>query len=118
MLLREAQRWVATRRTEAGSGQHWFSSPPPAPMCDEAREDAMALLRCPNLLDKFVEDTERLGHVGDDKAKKLVFCVVVSRRRPEPLSAIILSQSGTGKSTLAFLMHRVTPPEDLVALSR
>jgi hypothetical protein len=42
----------------------------------------------------------------------------VSRKLEDPLSAIVMSQSGAGKSGLTEVIERLTPPEDVVLLTR
>jgi hypothetical protein len=44
--------------------------------------------------------------------------VAVSRKLEDPLSAIVFSQSGAGKSGLTEVIERLTPPEDVVLLTR
>jgi hypothetical protein len=44
--------------------------------------------------------------------------VAISRKLPDPLSAVILSQSGAGKSGLTEVIERLCPPEDVVLLTR
>jgi hypothetical protein len=56
--------------------------------------------------------------VGEDVNKRLLYLVAVSRKLPDPLSAIVLSQSGAGKSGLTEVIERLCPPEDVVLLTR
>jgi energy-coupling factor transporter ATP-binding protein EcfA2 len=42
----------------------------------------------------------------------------ISRKLERPLSCIVLSQSGAGKSSLTELVEALTPPEDVVLFSR
>jgi len=87
-------------------------------MTDAERTEALALLRSPEMLDRIARDMQALGYVGEDTNKKLGFLIAVSRKLPEPLSAIIISQSGAGKSGLASVLERLAPPEDVVFWSR
>lgn len=87
-------------------------------MTDAERAEAVALLRSAELMDRVATDIEALGYVGEDTNKKLGYLIAVSRKLPEPLSAIILSQSGAGKSGLASVLERLVPPEDVVFWSR
>jgi energy-coupling factor transporter ATP-binding protein EcfA2 len=61
---------------------------------------------------------EALGYVGEDTNKRLAYLVSVSRKLDEPLSMVILSQSGSGKSALAEVTETLTPPENVYMLSR
>lgn len=90
---------------------------PPA-MSEEERAEAMAFLKREDLLDQVAEDIDALGYVGEDTNKRLLYLVAVSRKLPDPLSAIVMSQSGAGKSGLTEVVERLTPPEDVVLLTR
>ena len=61
---------------------------------------------------------EDLGYVGEEKGKLLGYFVGLSRKLENPLSAIIRSQSGAGKSGLASLVASLVPPEDVIHYSR
>jgi len=93
------------------------SSAPPA-MTDSERAEALAFLKRPDLLDRVVQDTDALGFVGEETNKRLLYLVAISRKLEDPLSAIVLSQSGAGKSGLTEVIERLTPPEDMVLLTR
>ena len=58
------------------------------------------------------------GYVGEETNKRLLYLVAVSRKLEDPLSAIVLSQSGAGKSGLTEVIERLCPPEDVVLLTR
>jgi len=90
-----------------------------APVITEAeRADALTLLKRRDLLDQVAKDIEALGYVGEDTNKRLLYLVAVSRKLPDPLSAIVLSQSGAGKSGITEVIEKLTPPEDVVLLTR
>ncbi len=95
----------------------------PAPSAAEAlsageREDALVFLKRADLLDQVARDVDSLGYVGEETNKRLLYLVAVSRKLEDPLSAIVLSQSGAGKSGLTEVIERLTPPEDVVLLTR
>jgi DNA primase len=91
----------------------------PAPsLTDAERAEALALLRRADLLDQVARDIDALGYVGEDTNKRLLYLVAVSRKLSDPLSAIVLSQSGAGKSGLTEVIEKLTPPEDVVLLTR
>jgi hypothetical protein len=90
----------------------------PAAMTDAERTEAMALLRCPDLLDQVARDIDSLGYVGEETNKRLLYLVAISRKLDDPLSAIVLSQSGAGKSGLTEVIEKLCPPEDVVLLTR
>jgi DNA primase len=91
----------------------------PAPtMSESERAEALALLKRKDLLDQVARDVDALGYVGEETNKRLLYLVAVSRKLDDPLSAIVLSQSGAGKSGLTEVIERLTPPEDVVLLTR
>ena len=56
-------------------------------MSDAERQEALALLRSPELMDRIARDLDTLGYVGEESNKKLGYLIAVSRKLPEPLSA-------------------------------
>jgi DNA primase/DNA-binding transcriptional ArsR family regulator len=90
---------------------------PPA-MSEAERSEALAFLRREDLLDQVAKDLDALGFVGEETNKRLLYLVAVSRKLEDPLSAIVLSQSGAGKSGLTEAIERLCPPEDVVLLTR
>jgi len=93
------------------------STTPPA-MTDAERTEALAFLQRRDLLDQVARDIDALGFVGEATNTRLLYLVAISRKLPDPLSAIVLSQSGAGKSGLTEVLERLTPPEDVVLLTR
>ncbi len=89
-----------------------------ATMSAAEREDALGFLKCSELLDQAARDIDALGYVGEETNKRLLYLVAVSRKLEDPLSAIVLSQSGAGKSGLTEVIERLCPPEDVVLLTR
>ena len=90
-----------------------------APAMSEAeRGEALGFLRRGDLLDQAARDIDALGYVGEETNKRLLYLVAVSRKLEDPLSAIVLSQSGAGKSGLTEVIERLCPPEDVVLLTR
>ncbi len=87
-------------------------------MTDVERKEALSLLKRPNLLDQLARDIDALGFVGEEVNKRLVYLVAISRKLADPLSAVILSQSGAGKSGLTEVIEKLIPPEDVVLLTR
>ena len=111
-LLVEAEKTMATEESETEAA----GSPPPISESDRA--EALTLLRRPDLLDQVAKDIDALGFVGEDTNKRLLYLVAISRKLPDPLSAIVLSQSGAGKSGITEVIEKLTPPEDVVLLTR
>ena len=90
----------------------------PPPISESDRVEALAFLRRPDLLDQAAKDVDALGFVGEDTNKRLLYLVAISRKLPDPLSAIVLSQSGAGKSGITEVIEKLTPPEDVVLFTR
>lgn len=91
---------------------------PPIVMTAADRAEALEYLRRPDLLDQAARDIDDVGFVGENTNKRLLYLVAVSRKLADPLSAIVLSQSGAGKSGITEVIERLTPPEDVVLLTR
>jgi DNA primase catalytic core len=87
-------------------------------LSDSERQEALSFLRQKALLDQVAEDVDALGYVGETTNKRLVYLIAISRKLADPLSAVILSQSGAGKSGLTEVIEQLTPPEDVVLLTR
>jgi len=90
----------------------------PPPLSEAEREEALTFLRRGDLLDQVARDLDALGYVGEETNKRLLYLVAVSRKLEDPLSAIVLSQSGAGKSGLTEVIEKLTPSEDVVLLTR
>jgi hypothetical protein len=65
-----------------------------------------------------LRDMEALGYVGEEANKAVGYLVGVSRKLEDPLSCVLMSQSSAGKSVLAETVEKLTPPEDVIMLSR
>jgi DNA primase len=90
----------------------------PPELSDENKADALEFLQAPDLIRRLQADMEALGYVGEERGKLLAYLVGLSRKLENPLSAIIRSQSGAGKSGLASLVASLVPPEDVIHYSR
>jgi hypothetical protein len=110
LILQAIESYQKEQRTQ--------SKPEKIEMTDEQKAEALAFLKQPDLMDKIVEDMETLGYVGETANKKLGYLIAVSRKLNDPLSGIILSQSGSGKSFLAEILEILTPKEEKKMFSR
>ncbi len=115
-LLKVIETCEAERK-EAVSALHASFSRTIPKMTREEERLGMGLLTDPGLMSRVAEDMEALGYIGEGANKGLAYLVAVSRKLPEPLSAIVLSRSAAGKSALLRLIERLTPPEEMLALS-
>jgi DNA primase len=92
---------------------------PVVPVMTAAEQiEAMKFLKRPDLMDQIIEDLETIGHVGEENRKLLGYLIAVSRKLERPLSGIVISQSGAGKSGLVEKIQELTPPEDVEFFSR
>lgn len=115
-LLEQTELWVAERKTREQEG---LSETPTAPeLTEEERSQAMAFLTQADLVQQILADMQEMGYVGEDNSKLLGYLISVSRKLEKPMSGIILSQSGAGKSSLTELVEVLTPPEEVVLFSR
>jgi len=94
------------------------AAPQAPPMSDDEKEKALQFLKSPNLVKEILIDMEVLGYVGEPSGKLLAYLIGISRKLDRPLSGIISSSSGAGKSHLAELVESLTPPEDVILFSR
>jgi len=114
----EAALLTLVVRAEAAAEEETEEETSAVSMTDAEREDALAFLKRDDLLDQVAMDIDALGLVGEETNKRLLYLVAISRKLEDPLSAIVLSQSGAGKSGLTEAIERLCPPEDLVLLTR
>ena len=112
VILDTAEEWVAALSVEDSGAE---SVPE---MTEDQRAKALEFLSSPGLVRSLQADMEALGHVGEEKGKLLAYLVGISRKLENPLSAIIRSQSGAGKSGMARLVASLVPPEDVIHYSR
>ncbi|MEO6326069.1 MAG: toprim domain-containing protein [Thermoanaerobaculia bacterium] len=89
----------------------------PLAMSELDRKRALRLLKDPRLLSLIVEHMEAIGYVGEDTNKTIGYLVGISRKLDVPLSMVILSPSGSGKSGLADALEALTPEEEFLSLS-
>jgi len=88
-----------------------------APMSDEEREEALAFLRSPGLMDKLLEDVRASGVVGEETNVAAAWLACSSRLLNRPLAVIIQSTSAAGKSTLMEAVLKLMPSEAQIKYS-
>jgi DNA primase len=87
-------------------------------MTDTDRTAALEFLKSADYFDTLSKHIDAIGYVGEDRNKKLAYVIASSRRLPKPLSGIVRSQSGAGKSYLMECVAELMPPEDVHFFSR
>lgn len=91
--------------------------PAPAAMSEEHRCAALALLHDPKLIERIIQDVERVGLVGEPANALVAYLACVSRKLASPLAVLIQSTSAAGKSTLMEAILSLVPEEDRVQYS-
>ncbi len=86
-------------------------------MTEAQQEEAMQLLRSPNLIERIVHDLDACGMVGEASNKLVGYLAAVSRKLPTPLALLIRSSSAAGKTTLMESILAMVPPEEVLRLS-
>ncbi|MEO8378860.1 MAG: CHC2 zinc finger domain-containing protein [Acidobacteriota bacterium] len=87
------------------------------PMSEDDLEEAMTLLRAPDLLQRVLSDYERCGVVGERTNKLVAFIAAVSRLLDDPLAIIIQSSSAAGKTKLMDAVLDFIPEEERIRYS-
>jgi DNA primase catalytic core len=109
------------RKVEALQAEHLAQAlatknQPPA-LSEADREEALALLKAPDLMPRILQDFEALGVVGEEPNKLTGYLAVVSRLLDRPLALLIQSASAAGKSSLMDAVLDLVPEEDVVRYS-
>jgi len=87
-------------------------------LSDVQKKEAAEFLQSPTLLEDILVDFDTLGFVGERTNKLLGYLVATSRKLLEPLSLLIQSRSGAGKSALQDAILSLMPEEDYFKYSR
>ena len=88
-----------------------------AVLSEAERQAGMELLTDPHLFTRIIDDLSVLGYVGEDLNKQLLYLCATSRKRDNPLSVLILSQSASGKSYLVDCVRRLMPEDEVIAVT-
>jgi len=86
-------------------------------MAAKERDEALALLKSPDLLGQILTDFDACGIVGEATNKLTGYLACVSRLLGRPLAVIIQSTSAAGKSMLMESILAFTPEEERVKYS-
>ena len=80
-------------------------------------EQALQLLKDPNLLERIVADMDACGMVGESTNKLAGYLAVTSRKLDKPLAVVIQSSSSAGKTSLMDAVLSMMPDEDKLHFS-
>ncbi|MEI6183832.1 MAG: toprim domain-containing protein, partial [Polynucleobacter sp.] len=83
----------------------------------EEQQEALALLKDPQLLDRILVDFTRCGVVGEESNKLIAYLAATSRKLDAPLAVMVQSSSAAGKSSLMEAVLSFMPTEDKVQYS-
>ena len=83
----------------------------------EEQQEALALLKDPQLLDRILVDFTRCGVVGEESNKLIAYLAATSRKLDAPLAVMVQSSSAAGKSSLMEAVLSFMPAEDKVQYS-
>lgn len=83
----------------------------------EEREEALAWLRAPNLIERLREAFHQAGIIGEETNTLVAYLAGVSRKLERPLAIIIQSASAAGKTTLMDAVLSFFPEEERVKYS-
>jgi len=89
----------------------------PRELNDTERNEALELLRDPELLSRILADFERCGVVGESTNKLVGYLAATSRKLEQPLAVVIQSSSAAGKSSLMDAVLELMPDEERVQYS-
>ncbi len=89
----------------------------PNELSPEEKEQALALLNDPDLLNRILTDFSRAGVVGEDINKLVGYLACVSRKLDKPLAVMIQSSSAAGKSSLMDSVLALMPEEERIQYS-
>jgi DNA primase catalytic core len=112
-LLRHCESLPERATAEAGPE----GRPAEALLSPKERAEAEAFGRREGLFAEILADYEACGLVGETANKLLCYLAMTSRKMEDPLSVLILSSSGAGKTALQDTAVNFCPPEDLVKLT-
>ena len=118
-LIQEArERRDEIRRQRQGRNASLRPQPSGCQLSPDRHEQALEWLQAPGLLDRIQDDISTLGLVGERDNALLLYLVAVSRKLSRPLSAILRSESASGKSSLVDAVTELMPEQDVVYVSR
>ncbi len=89
----------------------------PPTLTPEARAEALAFLKSPDLVEKIGAAFETCGLVGEEKNSLAAYLACTSRKLDKPLAIIIQSTTAAGKSMVMESVLAMFPEEDRIKYS-
>ena len=112
-LLRHCE--TLPEKTTADAGLEGRPAEVMIPPQDRVKAEAFG--KSKRIFDDLLSDFEACGLVGEKANKLLCYLAMTSRKMEDPISVLILSSSGAGKTVLQDTALSFCPPEDLVKLT-
>jgi DNA primase catalytic core len=106
---------AAERRCEQPAGTGSGEKTPALSAQD--RSEATKLGRAADLVGEIQRDLGKLGIIGEETNRLLLYLALTSRRMLDPLAVQVLAGSGAGKSHLQDAVLSLCPEEDLIKLT-
>lgn len=95
-VLLQLEAFIAERKKKQAQAE----ALPENTLSENERQTAMELLRDPELLQRVVQDFDRIGIVGEATNKLVAYLAATSRLLEQPLAVVLQSSSAAGKSSL------------------
>ncbi len=86
-------------------------------LTNEEHQQALDLLKSPQLIQQILSDFERCGIVGESINKQVGYLAAVSRKLESPLAVMVQSSSAAGKSALMESVLAFMPEEERIQYS-
>lgn len=93
------------------------SEAPPISLSEGEKQEALVLLQNPNVLLEFLQDTEKLGFVGEEDNKTYLLLAYTSRLLDSPINTTIKGESAAGKNYETESVADFIPPESVIKLT-
>jgi DNA primase len=84
---------------------------------EKEKQEALALLKAPDLMEHILQDFKTCGVVGEETNKLVGYLAAVSRKLKSPLAILIQSSSAAGKTWLMESVLNFVPEEEKVKYS-
>jgi len=86
-------------------------------LTQEEIEVGMKFLKSKDMFNEIVDDMTKLGYVGEDLNKQLLYLCASSRKLDDPINILIVSQSASGKSYLVDTVRKLIPNDEVIAVT-
>jgi DNA primase catalytic core len=88
-----------------------------AKLTEAEKREALSFAKSADLIGIIKKDISKCGYVGEDTNKLLCYMAMTSRKMDDPLSVLIISGSGAGKTSLQDTILGLCPEADVVKLT-